>query len=241
MSTTAWRLRQRSLELLYRLVRVTNLVLRLNSGISSRNQTPLFAQADLAADSAWPASYRESASVRSFAGAAPSTGWVANDLPFRAEPASGIVRGRSPGRRQGGLRRDRRSDRDWGARWTMPEPTREKDKDKSAKWLIEHHGDAILRLGGVTDLVRWKAAPAELVLPAKLPDGLIFAWRAGRDHPEPFVVEIATYPELRAAERHYATCCWSTSFAARSPTFSSWCSGSLGSGSLGSGSGSLGS
>ncbi len=91
MSTTAWRLRQRSLELLDRLVRVTNLVLRLNSGISSRNQTPLFAQADLAADNAWPASYRESASVRSFAAAAPSTGWVANDLPFRAEPASGIV------------------------------------------------------------------------------------------------------------------------------------------------------
>jgi hypothetical protein len=83
----------------------------------------------------------------------------------------------------------------------MPEPTREKDKDKSAKWLIEHHGDAILRLGGVTDLVRWKAAPAELVLPTKLPDGLIFAWRAGRDHSEPFVVEIATYPELRAAEQ----------------------------------------
>src|SRR5271157_3600353 len=181
--------------------RRTSRVLRLNSGISSRNQTPLFAQADLAADSAWPASYHESASVRSFAGAAPSTGWVANDLPFRAEPASGIIRGRSPGRRQGGLRRDQRSDRDWGARWTMPEPTREKDKDKSAKWLIEHHGDAILRLGGVTDLVRWKAAPAELVLPTKLPDGLIFAWRAGRDRPEPHVVEIATYPELRATEQ----------------------------------------
>ena len=45
------------------------------------------------------------------------------------------------------------------------------------KWLIEHHGDAILRLGGVTDLVRWQAAPAELVLPTKLPDGLLFAWR----------------------------------------------------------------
>ena len=81
----------------------------------------------------------------------------------------------------------------------MPEPA--KDKDKSAKWLIEHHGDAILRLGGVTDLVRWQAAPAELVLPTKLPDGLLFAWRAGRDHSEPFVVEIATYPELRAAEQ----------------------------------------
>ena len=74
-------------------------------------------------------------------------------------------------------------------------------RQRQRKWLIEHHGDAILRLGGVTDLVRWQAAPAELVLPTKLPDGLLFAWRAGRDHPEPFVVEIATYPELRAAEQ----------------------------------------
>ena len=82
----------------------------------------------------------------------------------------------------------------------MHEPTGEKDKDKSAKWLIEHHGDAILRLGGVTDLVRWQAAPAELVLPAKLPDGLLFAWR-GRDHPEPYVAEIVTYSEQRAAEQ----------------------------------------
>ena len=81
----------------------------------------------------------------------------------------------------------------------MPEPP--KDKDKSAKWLIERHGDAILRFGGVTDLVRWQAAPTDLVLPTKLPDGLLFAWRAGRDRPEPYIVEIATYPELRAGEQ----------------------------------------
>ncbi len=40
-----------------------------------------------------------------------------------------------------------------------------------------------------------------MVLPAKLPDGLLFAWRTGRDRPEPHVVEIATYAELRAAEQ----------------------------------------
>jgi len=68
----------------------------------------------------------------------------------------------------------------------MPEPA--KDKDKSAKWLIEHHGDAILRLGGVTDLVRWQAAAAELVLPTKLPDGLLFAWRAVRHVPSNAIV-----------------------------------------------------
>jgi len=103
----------------------------------------------------------------------------------------------------------------------MPEPA--KDKDKSAKWLIERHGDSILRLGGVTDLVRWQAAPAELVLPTKLPDGLLLAWRARREHPELFVVEIATYPSSARPSRHYATCCWFTSPAARFPTSSCWC------------------
>lgn len=83
----------------------------------------------------------------------------------------------------------------------MAEQTGEKDKDKGGKWLIEYHGDSILRFSGVTDLVRWHAGPAELVLPAKLPDGLLYAWRAGRDRPEPYVIEIATYPELRAAEQ----------------------------------------
>ena len=70
-----------------------------------------------------------------------------------------------------------------------------RDKDKSAKWLIQHHGDAILRLGGVTDLVRWQASQAELVLPtgqlrrvvARLPPGTI--------GPSRILVEIATYPE----------------------------------------------
>ena len=34
-------------------------------------------------------------------------------------------------------------------------------------------GGAILRIGGVTDLDRWQAAATDIVLPAKLPDGLI--------------------------------------------------------------------
>jgi hypothetical protein len=83
----------------------------------------------------------------------------------------------------------------------MPEPPGEKDKDKGSKWLIEHHGDAILRLGGVTDLVRWQAAAAELVLPGKIPDGLLLAWRAGQDRPETYGVQIATYSDQRSVEQ----------------------------------------
>jgi hypothetical protein len=47
--------------------------------------------------------------------------------------------------------------------------------DKSSKWLIQHHGDSILRLGGVRGIVSWRALQAELVQPRRLPDGLIEA------------------------------------------------------------------
>jgi hypothetical protein len=73
--------------------------------------------------------------------------------------------------------------------------------DRSSKWLIEHHGDTILRLAGVRDLDSWRPLPPELVQPRKLPDGLIEARR--RDHPEPglFVVEISTYADEALAEQ----------------------------------------
>ena len=63
--------------------------------------------------------------------------------------------------------------------------------DRSSKWLIEHHGDAILRLAGIRDLDSWRPLPPELVQPRKLPDGLIEAHR--RDHAEPglFIVEVS--------------------------------------------------
>ncbi len=38
------------------------------------------------------------------------------------------------------------------------------DKDRSSKWLISHHGDSILRLGGVRSFRAWRAAPAAVVL-----------------------------------------------------------------------------
>lgn len=73
--------------------------------------------------------------------------------------------------------------------------------DRSSKWLIQHHGDSLLRLAGVQDLVEWRALQAELVQPGQLPDGLIEARRADSPEPELFVVEIATYPERRLQEQ----------------------------------------
>jgi hypothetical protein len=73
--------------------------------------------------------------------------------------------------------------------------------DKSSKWLIQHHGDSILRLAGVTDIETWKPLQAELIQPRRLPDGLIEVRRRGESEDDLYVLEIATYPEARIVEQ----------------------------------------
>ena len=45
--------------------------------------------------------------------------------------------------------------------------------DKSSKWLIQHHGDSILRMAGIVGIETWRPLQAEVVQPRQLPDGLI--------------------------------------------------------------------
>jgi len=73
--------------------------------------------------------------------------------------------------------------------------------DKSSKWLIQHHGDSILRLAGVRDIASWKPLQAEVVQSRRLPDGLIEVRCNGEAEPDLFVLEIATYPEARVVEQ----------------------------------------
>jgi len=73
--------------------------------------------------------------------------------------------------------------------------------DKSSKWLIQHHGDSILRLAGVGNIVSWRPLQAEVVQPRRLPDGLIEARLAGESEPDLFVLELATYPEARLSKQ----------------------------------------
>ena len=47
------------------------------------------------------------------------------------------------------------------------------DYDRSSKWLIQHPGVSILRLGGVTGVQSWRPLQAELVQPRQTPDGLL--------------------------------------------------------------------
>ena len=73
--------------------------------------------------------------------------------------------------------------------------------DKSSKWLIEHHGDSILRLGGVRGIEWWRSLQAELVQSRRLPDGLIEAKLRQKAEPVRFLVEISTYPYRRLSKQ----------------------------------------
>lgn len=72
------------------------------------------------------------------------------------------------------------------------------DKDRSGKWLLTHHGDAVLRLGGITGFSAWRALQAETVAPRRLPDGLLEVRFPGEDAPTLVLIEIETYPDSDA-------------------------------------------
>jgi hypothetical protein len=72
------------------------------------------------------------------------------------------------------------------------------DKDRSSKWLLTHHGDAVLKLGGLTGFTSWKALQAETVAPRRLPDGLLEVRFPGAPEPVLVLVEIETYPDSDA-------------------------------------------
>ena len=73
--------------------------------------------------------------------------------------------------------------------------------DKSSKWLIQHHGDSMLRLAKVERIAAWRPAQAEVVQPRQLPDGLVEVRLEGEPQDDLFLIEVATYPERRVADQ----------------------------------------
>ena len=73
--------------------------------------------------------------------------------------------------------------------------------DKSAKWLIQHYGGAILRLAGVRDIASWRALQAEPVQARRLPDGMLEVWAERQSKPDLYILEMATYPDARVADQ----------------------------------------
>ncbi|WP_020472948.1 hypothetical protein [Zavarzinella formosa] len=62
--------------------------------------------------------------------------------------------------------------------------------DRSAKWLIEHHGDGLLKLAAMPPIESWRAIANEEVAPRRTPDGLLEVKFA--DHPTttPVIIEV---------------------------------------------------
>ncbi len=73
--------------------------------------------------------------------------------------------------------------------------------DPGSKWLIGDRGPSLLWVAGIRGVLSCEAEQAEVVLPRKLPDGLLLARMVGRKEPVRVLVEIATYPEERVAEQ----------------------------------------
>lgn len=73
--------------------------------------------------------------------------------------------------------------------------------DRSGKWLLQNYGASILRLAGIQGVKRCRALPAEVVQPKQLPDGILAVELEGVQDEELFLVELATYPEVRLAEQ----------------------------------------
>ncbi len=73
--------------------------------------------------------------------------------------------------------------------------------DWGGKWLIGHHRNSLLGLGGVRRIAAWKAVQAEPVHPRRLPDGMIEVRFRGRPRPVLYVLEISTYRYSRLARQ----------------------------------------
>jgi hypothetical protein len=73
--------------------------------------------------------------------------------------------------------------------------------DRSSKWLIEHHGDSMLRLAQIHNIDDWRPAQAEVVQPRQLPDGLLEARLRGEAEYDHFLLEVATYADRRIKDQ----------------------------------------
>jgi hypothetical protein len=73
--------------------------------------------------------------------------------------------------------------------------------DKSSKYMVQQHGKGILLFGGARGVRLCRALQAELVQPRRLPDGLLEVFFQGREEPDRFLIEVATYPEKRVLQQ----------------------------------------
>src|SRR5437879_3107465 len=67
-------------------------------------------------------------------------------------------------------------------------------KDRGGKWLIEHYGDALLHLAGITGFESWRAVQPQVVQQGRTPDGLLEVVFAGEKESDLVLLEVYSYP-----------------------------------------------
>jgi hypothetical protein len=73
--------------------------------------------------------------------------------------------------------------------------------DRGEKWLLETHGDVLLRVAGVTGIRSCRAVANEVVDVSRIPDGLLEVELEGHDQPVPHLIEIGTFADRRMEEQ----------------------------------------
>lgn len=68
------------------------------------------------------------------------------------------------------------------------------DKDRCGKWLLSRHGDAVLKMAGVTGFTSWRHLSNELVAPRRIFDGLLEVTFPNEPDPTLVLIEIESYP-----------------------------------------------
>jgi hypothetical protein len=74
-------------------------------------------------------------------------------------------------------------------------------KDRSVSWFMAHHGGSLLRLAPIRPFLGWQTAQTVLSFPKQIPDGLLDVTFPDKLTPDPFLIEIETYPEQDTLEQ----------------------------------------
>jgi hypothetical protein len=74
-------------------------------------------------------------------------------------------------------------------------------KDRSGNWIIEKHGDSLSRLANIGTFTDWKPASTVLSFPKRTPDGLLDVTFSDLPTPDPFLIEIESFPQADTAKQ----------------------------------------
>src|SRR5690349_18876435 len=74
-------------------------------------------------------------------------------------------------------------------------------KDRSGQWLMEHQGEAMLRVAGVQGYSECKPLRTMVVHPKMIPDGVFEVYFPDKEKPAVYILEVTTYPDVEEKDQ----------------------------------------